>query len=1201
MAEMIKTVEHLASEIGPRPVATEEEQQAALYIAREFEELGLPAEIEEFQGSVSHKKTRLLCSALAVILALVSLFVPVIALPAVIVSFICAVFFMSEELGKPILSKFLDKGISQNVVARYVPPSAQEGKGRRRKVVLVARTDSGSVRPELNPPFLAAMPVLAKAARIGMVVLPVFLLIRSIFFLHSTGVAFVITTILLVVICLAAALPAISFAMEKASGLNDGANSSASGIAVMLEVARRITQAAADEQPVIHGAQEAYEQGVVPEGAQLIYEEGTPVDAFGAPLAVPVDAAGAAGTAAGATAATSDAAWEPQPVVEQGASQGFDASQAPMGVQPQTQGSSAAGIAAGAGVVGAAGVAAAMAVPAAVAAGAAAGFAVDAMRGEIIDAAAAGMDAMDGAFEQEAAAPVAAAPEPAPANEVPSWFSAGLAAARRKEPANAAPTEIKRSTFAMALEAAEQRLDDVSRETSFLDMDEMPSLDQQFKQNFAAARAGQKPVSAPAATVAVVEPVPAAAPTANAETAFSAQSEAYSAPQGVAAPATLAADSAAVPPAAPAAAAQAPAEQVEFVDATIGAPTSTALPEIVETVQPASTAGANSVPVAEPLTPLMDIPSVEASDAPAAEQQPAEPAPISMDYFMAAAVGARTGDTVVAQPVASEQSRQPLTLPDLSVTGSLPVVDIQKQRAPLAEAEESGETAAKSLLTMIPSINAATPSQADLRTSLPSLSGMFERVPETQTFESVAGATGSFAPVTEALTLDVADEEELFVDDVDDSAFEENYTETGAYAGPEYVDMPKKRGFGIFDKLFSHKKKEEQAPAHSWGDDDDSSYGTHNAAAHGAWDSYSEEDSYDDDADEYRSDDDYEYDDDYDVYDDSHSTKAFDNVAAYDDDDYADDDFDYDDNDFSSFFNGDDDDDRTWKGGAFSSKLSDLAGNAADAASRVRGSLPGGKDDKGASKSGRGAAGNRSSRSARTRDDERYDTRDQYEYEDDYRENDEFADEQGDYAPHQDSRAAENEEYARVCQLIADRYGSEDDSVATGSGSAVSEGELDAVQQRIEDFRAGGIDTEVWFVALGAETDCHAGMEEFIEAHRPDLRGAIVIELDSLGAGALCTVAREGILKPVAASSRMKRYAKHASQVSGVPVDTTSILWQESAASTALRNGLQAMHLVGTDGAKPALYAQANDVADNIDPEILAENANFVVEVVKGI
>ena len=34
MAEMIKTVEHLASEIGPRPVATEEEQQAVCSVPR---------------------------------------------------------------------------------------------------------------------------------------------------------------------------------------------------------------------------------------------------------------------------------------------------------------------------------------------------------------------------------------------------------------------------------------------------------------------------------------------------------------------------------------------------------------------------------------------------------------------------------------------------------------------------------------------------------------------------------------------------------------------------------------------------------------------------------------------------------------------------------------------------------------------------------------------------------------------------------------------------------------------------------------------------------------------------------------------------------------------------------------------------------------------------------------------------------------
>ena len=43
------------------------------------------------------------------------------------------------------------------------------------------------------------------------------------------------------------------------------------------------------------------------------------------------------------------------------------------------------------------------------------------------------------------------------------------------------------------------------------------------------------------------------------------------------------------------------------------------------------------------------------------------------------------------------------------------------------------------------------------------------------------------------------------------------------------------------------------------------------------------------------------------------------------------------------------------------------------------------------------------------------------------------------------------------------------------------------------------------------------------------------------------------------------------------------------------------MHVVGMSGKKPALYAQADDVLDNISAETLSENANFVTEVVKSI
>ena len=48
MAEIMDDVVHLSQEIGPHPAGTEEEQQAALYLAEEIQkESGFPAVIEE--------------------------------------------------------------------------------------------------------------------------------------------------------------------------------------------------------------------------------------------------------------------------------------------------------------------------------------------------------------------------------------------------------------------------------------------------------------------------------------------------------------------------------------------------------------------------------------------------------------------------------------------------------------------------------------------------------------------------------------------------------------------------------------------------------------------------------------------------------------------------------------------------------------------------------------------------------------------------------------------------------------------------------------------------------------------------------------------------------------------------------------------------------------------------------------------------
>ena len=138
-------------------------------------------------------------------------------------------------------------------------------------------------------------------------------------------------------------------------------------------------------------------------------------------------------------------------------------------------------------------------------------------------------------------------------------------------------------------------------------------------------------------------------------------------------------------------------------------------------------------------------------------------------------------------------------------------------------------------------------------------------------------------------------------------------------------------------------------------------------------------------------------------------------------------------------------------------------------------------------------------------------------------------------------------------------------------------------------------------MALGSELAQNAGMRAFLEAHESELRGAFIIDLDALGAGDLTMIEREGYLKPAKASSRMKRYIRKASQASGVKIANGSMMWEESAASFAAKHGQQAMHLVGMDGAKPALYGQVDDTIENIDDRKLNDNVQFLMELLKNM
>lgn len=1043
MPEILDHVAYLSQEIGPRPAGTEEEQQAALYITEQMQkDAGLSAVIEDFSGAPGSEAPKVICCALTFAFTLASLFVPVMGVAAIVVAVIAATLFAAEALDRPVLSRAFARGVSQNVVAKYEPGySAEAGGTRRRKVVVMARYDSGKVRPELARPILPLLPFLNWATLGSMVLLPILLVMRNVLFLNAEGAVAIVLNVLVGAALVFVALPLIIALLHKVAAYNEGANCNAAGTAVLLEVARRVGRGRVSEAELaergdaaIHGEEAARAAGLVPEGAQLVYEAASvqpPEPAPQSPEARLAAAKAAIAALSGkpvSSAYASDISQNLVQVKEQPLPEPTEADlrelhgetrEALSSLPPETMQE-------------------ALANAEAVAAGQAEAAA------EAVGYAAAAEAASQNAPQGDAAA-----------GGVPDWFK--KAQERAKKPRNA-DRPVQRSRYASALDAAvSESAGQFAEANRIVEEDVERSLD--------AGSEEIREVKAPQ------QPAPAV-------------------PQGE-----------------PSEPAVQPAAADPF--------STTAMPPL-----DVSAMGLDDVP------PMGDLPLPSFLD-PRKVQQEAQSnltderrterrvdvtaVPIGdsgrIDYPMGGAVPAG------AVPSGEQDAarRRPIVLPDIGLSGKMaPITELPKQRAPLADVESSGKTAAKSLLTMLPAIDVGgngsaanasaaspaggAPSQADgdrkaaLSSLLPSLSGSLSRgdAPADPRQSNVstagsfapAGATGAFAPVGDELLQNI-DPNDIYVDDADDSAYDANFTETGAFAGPGYVEMPKSRVHRLFDR-FRRKKDEVEPSPQEWLEVDETFDARSVGAERGGWESFREEEPLDPGA-----------------------TTQMDFAGGFDDEGYYLDDEEY----LDEQGGYDAPNRRPWNGGAFSPRRMERA--------------------------------------------------------------------------ELDSAALAEE--------------------AEAAASEWTEPGAPEELKHIYQFRNPDINTEVWFVALGSELSQNGGMRAFLAEHQQDLRGSIIVDLDAQGAGELCMVESEGEYRSVKTSSRMKRYVKKASQATGLNVGSARLPWMSSAASYAIKHGYQAMHLVGMDGGKPAYFAQANDVLENIDEETLNANADFVMELLKNI
>lgn len=1042
MAELNEHVAYLSQEIGPRPAGTEEEQRAALYISEQFSaEAGLTTAMEDFQCNPDSSLPRTLCSGVAVLVTLVATIVGALAVPAIVVSLICAALAAAEVFDKPVLSRLLNRGVSQNVVARYLPAKSPTRASRRRKVIVVANYDSGKVRRDLNGAMPAVLPILYWVELAMLVVMPLLLAIRMV--LAPDGSVLVVFNVLLAVAMVVAVLPVASFLLEKFANYNEGANCNAAGVAVLLEVASRVA-AARDlpdaPEPTVHGEAAAVSAGLVPEGAEIVYHTGNTSEDLGTSMESAAERLAAAKAAVAALSGKPVSAT-PTEVATEDESPAKGEENGAVEVSPEES-----------------------------------------------------LTPSSAAVVVPVAAPAYAAPVE---HQVPEWFKKGQEQA--KKPAKEKP--VQRSRYATALERAEEEIN-AREEHERRNLDELSERMRVMRASVQAASA-----AAGATPTEIMDSVVA-----------DESSEEISAP-----PSASAVNEEASPSLAPVL----PAIEVPAVEAdqlpspsnnTVSAmladiPAIASEPASSETGTPASKPVVSAVPAAPVVPQPTDDPDVTVRDG----QRPLTGATVAVppidlstsDAPAAPAGGQRVvvpsvgevAETPASAPAAAPRRRRAITLPNIGISQELPRISMDdcQQAAPLSEDRPEHDGRVHDLSAVIPSVTTPEPPsavsgtrEAALLDALPSLGrtttttdpALSGSISLAGTFSSM-GATGAAAPIGDEL-LENASENDIYIEDVDDSAYVEQITETGAMAGPGYVEMPKSRFGGIFGK-FRRKKREEASSPQEWLDVEESFDAREVGAARGGWESFREEgdiQAYDEE------------------YLDADATTAF---SPEFDDDFAEDGFDA---PRSSHRRG-----RHFEGGAFS--------------------------------------------------------RDQFDDE---------------------SEGEENQTSAA------------DPSSVFGEGlPADFVFEPTPEIEQIEQLHSDRIDMEVWFVALGSELAGNGGMKAFMAAHEVELKGALIVELEALGAGELTLIDKEGTYVPKKASSRMKRLVRKAGQATGLKVPEATMEWRNSASAYALKHGQQALHLAGMDGRKPAFFAEEDDVIENIDNDMLALNSDFVMEVLKHI
>lgn len=141
---------------------------------------------------------------------------------------------------------------------------------------------------------------------------------------------------------------------------------------------------------------------------------------------------------------------------------------------------------------------------------------------------------------------------------------------------------------------------------------------------------------------------------------------------------------------------------------------------------------------------------------------------------------------------------------------------------------------------------------------------------------------------------------------------------------------------------------------------------------------------------------------------------------------------------------------------------------------------------------------------------------------------------------------------------------------------------------------------DIWFVATGASELGHAGAKEFLAQYRKELRGAFIINLESVGAGELTALTHEGFGRARRADRRLLKLVSSVASDIHLELAQTKRSWADTEVTPLMRRSLRGLTVMGMGSNElPALSATNADTPEAVDAEQVLDVVAVVCETIR--